>query len=339
MRKSVASIAAKDITLFTGHPYTCNKHLGCSGDMFTVARQWIFPSDSDGDGTLMQKLQRVGSVLEDAGTNPSRLSLWPSEFGWALERNATPTSLLALGQAAAVSQGLVLMRALAHSPRYGPFYLFAAEEAGLEGGAAFGGMSSFGLWRTCESVGSASFSWAGGRRYPLPAAAAYATASALLELPTSPTETLAPPCCSMITWATFERAGSGDCDTSSAASDARNQLKLEHNMHDGSGGGAVAIVAVWLRTAPEGVVAPGKWNSSCIVLTGDLNTTDTRAVYSGTGEQMPTTSTHDNGQALLLELSPLPTFVVLRPPIGDFLSALSHCATEMSCQCQPGANE
>ena len=293
--------------------------------MFTVAKQWVFPSDSDGDGTLTQKLQRAATVLEAAGADPRRLSLWPSEFGWALERNATPTSLLALGQAAAVSQGLVLMRALARSHQYGPFYLFAAEEAGLEGGAAFGGLSSFGLWRTCESIGSASFSWAGGRRYPLPAAAAYATASALLELPTFPTEVIAPPRSSVITWATFERSGG----------DQKPYFKLKDNLRDSGDVAATAIVAVWLRTALEGVAAPGRWNASCIALTDDLGNVSARAVYSGTGEVL-TTSIHDSEQTLRLELSPLPTFVVLRPPISDFLRALSRCATESVCQCHSG---
>ncbi len=330
--KAVAGVAvpADRLTLFTGHPYSCNRKLGCSGDMFTNARQWIFPSDTDGDGTLTQKLDRAtAEIIEAAGHHSGdgvSLSVWPSEFGWALERGAAPTSLLALGQAAAVSQGLVLMRALAASPRYGPFYLFAAEEAGFEGRASSGGLASFGLWRTCESVSTASFSFTGGRRYPLPAAAAYATASALLELPTVPSVldvASTPPSSSLgITWEMFERPS-----VDSEVSDLRGN-------RNGTG-----ILAIWLRLATNGVTAPGRWTTGCIEVRGGA-TMEVQTVYTGLGQELQIASSGSPSAAhpaLRLELSPLPSFVLCRSlfEAGEVARMLRACATNLSaCKCQ-----
>eukprot|EP01048_Picozoa_sp_COSAG05_P006973 COSAG05_NODE_475_length_9474_cov_2.354560_3_plen_572_part_00 len=304
--RAVAAVAAKEMSLFTGHPYACNAKLGCSGDMFTKAKQWVFPSESDGDGTLTEKLQRAAAVLATAGANASKLCVWPSEFGWALESDAAPTSLLALGHAAAVSQGLVLMRALASSPQYGPFYLFAAAEDGLEGGPAFGGLSSFGLWRTCESISTASYSYGGGQRYPLPAAAAYATASALLELPTAPLEEILSPLSSQITWKAFQRPALSRGDN------------------------ATGILAVWLRGAPAGatsLAAPGRWNTTCIAIRAGMVPMQ---IYSGLGQEMPS-----GFHSTTLQLSPLPIFVVFSSAMDGFVEALSGCAASPeACVCR-----
>jgi hypothetical protein len=297
--------------------------------MFTSARQWIFPSDTDGDGTLTQKLKRATDEIVDAGGHHGvNLSVWPSEFGWALEKGAAPVSLLALGQAAAVSQGLVLMRALAVSPRYGPFYLFTEQEAGFEGGAASGGLASFGLWRTCESVSTASFSFTAGRRFPLPAAAAYATASALLELPTVPSlldaASAAPSISSLgITWEMFERPAMG--------SDASDLPEKGNATNTG-------IVTIWLRSTPNGVAAPGSWVTACIELRGGA-ATQVQTLYTGLGQDTQIASPSSPSAArpaLRLELSPLPSFLLFRSLAAarELGQMLRECAMHPSaCAC------
>ena len=331
---------AQGFGLFTGHPYECSPKRGCSGDRVGSDATWVFPSASDGGGTLPEKLLRAHAMLQDASAGQAKI--WPSEVGWALEQTATPASTMALAHAAAISQALVLLRSLSASSEhnndggsdgnddygggggvFGRFYLFTGLETGYENGDY-----NFGLWRNNNTVILADFRFnADVGAYPLPAAAAYGTAAAFLEIPTIAVGSVQT--AGNLTLALFQR-GVGS-NTQSMQS------------------GAWTVVVVWtsvaehefgtfdercFRIACQQGPEPGSEHGSQQGSQQGPSSLAISAAWNGLGNSIPIGS-----KVVQFDMSPLPTFLVVNASadasaVDDLVKLLGACGRgDAECWC------
>ncbi|MBC7288739.1 MAG: hypothetical protein H5T86_12025, partial [Armatimonadetes bacterium] len=146
--RAVYEKAARYLDLYTGHPYSGLRYFG------PEAVSW-WPVEN----RLHERCRAALNLLEGFG-KPRRM--WIGELGWGLLNTLDPLDSYSLDFAACAAQALVLAKSVQGVEKFIWFTLQGCNEGGYE----------YGLLRGAPS-------------YPLPAAAAYATAAYLLE-PTRP---------------------------------------------------------------------------------------------------------------------------------------------------------
>jgi hypothetical protein len=147
------------------------------------------PSDGGSYNSSAQQLYTVAELMREAagaaglppGYSPR---LRPSEFGYALAIPSSATEGWAVMHAALVAQALLHLRSAPLAPRVEKAFLFAADDGCCEEQNSF-----YGLWRPAQlrTGPSALQPYTQpvhlGATMPLPAAAAYAAAAALVDVP------------------------------------------------------------------------------------------------------------------------------------------------------------
>jgi hypothetical protein len=137
---------------------------------------WTMPEDNlplglGGQAPLVDELWQLAAIVAPLRHRSKPLQQSPTEFGYGLSQNESAGSVWAREHGAAIAQSCIMLRT---APLVDRFFLFSATYPGLETG------TSYGIWRNGQP-GNVKASGV----YPLPAAAAFATAARMTDQPTS----------------------------------------------------------------------------------------------------------------------------------------------------------
>jgi hypothetical protein len=177
-----------DLRAVTAHPYTL-------GQVPFYAEPWgnvsfMFPNEkAAGRNSTVAALTALAALMvteaEAAGIPDYRPRLHPSEAGYDLELGAVGSGGWAMMHAALISQLLIHMRSEPLAGVVEKFFLFAAYDGCCVESGGYFGVFRPGLMRTGANATSdmqPPSEWTSDV-VPLPAAAAYATASVLVDVP------------------------------------------------------------------------------------------------------------------------------------------------------------